>query len=98
MNRHELPDASLHFTRHAEQRLMQRGLSEAAVDACLVQIGVVPGTANLGFLYVTDVLTEDLALILFDQAQLAEGGQLEDPAAFVGRLNKLMLGMMLSGG
>jgi len=39
----------------------------------------------------------DLALILFDQAQLAEGGQLEDPAAFVGRLNKLMLGMMLSG-
>jgi molecular chaperone HtpG len=41
---------------------------------------------------------EDLALILFDQAQLAEGGQLEDPAAFVGRLNKLMLGMMLSGG
>jgi molecular chaperone HtpG len=39
----------------------------------------------------------DLGLILFDQAQLAEGGQLEDPAAFVGRLNKLMLGMMLSG-
>ncbi len=41
---------------------------------------------------------EDLALILFDQAQLAEGGQLDDPAAFVGRLNKLMLGMMLAGG
>lgn len=40
----------------------------------------------------------DLGLVLFDQAQLAEGGQLEDPAAFVGRLNKLMLGMMLSGG
>lgn len=39
----------------------------------------------------------DLALILFDQAQLAEGGQLDDPAAFVGRLNKLMTGMMLSG-
>ena len=40
----------------------------------------------------------DLALILFDQAQLAEGGQLDDPAAFVGRLNKLMMNMMLSGG
>ncbi|NCA69078.1 MAG: molecular chaperone HtpG [Sphingobacteriia bacterium] len=40
----------------------------------------------------------DLVLILFDQAQLAEGGQLDDPAAFVGRLNKLMLGMMLAGG
>jgi molecular chaperone HtpG len=41
---------------------------------------------------------EDLGLILFDQAQLAEGGQLDDPAAFVGRLNKLMLGMLLAGG
>jgi molecular chaperone HtpG len=39
----------------------------------------------------------DLALILLDQAQLAEGGQLDDPAAFVGRLNKLMLGVLLSG-
>ncbi len=33
----------------------------------------------------------DLAKILLDQATLAEGGQLEDPAAFVQRLNKLML-------
>ncbi|QVL48514.1 MAG: molecular chaperone HtpG [Thiocapsa sp.] len=39
----------------------------------------------------------DLALILLDQAQLAEGGHLDDPAAFVGRLNKLMLGMLMSG-
>ena len=40
----------------------------------------------------------DLGLVLFDQAQLAEGGQLDDPAAFVGRLNKLMLNMMMAGG
>jgi molecular chaperone HtpG len=33
----------------------------------------------------------DLAKVLLDQATLAEGGQLEDPAAFVHRLNKLML-------
>lgn len=33
----------------------------------------------------------DLSKILFDQALLAEGGQLEDPAGFVHRLNKLML-------
>jgi molecular chaperone HtpG len=39
----------------------------------------------------------DLGLLLFDQAQLAEGGQLDDPAAFVGRLNKLMMSMMLAG-
>ncbi|MBE9540321.1 MAG: molecular chaperone HtpG [Proteobacteria bacterium] len=35
----------------------------------------------------------DLASVIFDQATLAEGGQLEDPAAFVTRLNKLLLEM-----
>jgi molecular chaperone HtpG len=33
----------------------------------------------------------DLAMILLDQAQLATGGQLEDPAAYTARLNKLLL-------
>jgi len=33
----------------------------------------------------------DLADILFDQAHLAEGGSLDDPAAYVGKLNKLLL-------
>ncbi|HVH26636.1 MAG TPA: molecular chaperone HtpG [Vicinamibacterales bacterium] len=33
----------------------------------------------------------DWSHILFDQATLAEGGQLEDPASFVKRLNELML-------
>jgi molecular chaperone HtpG len=35
----------------------------------------------------------DWSRILFDQAMLAEGGQLEDPASFVRRLNELMLAM-----
>ena len=35
----------------------------------------------------------DLTHILFDQAHLAEGGQLSDPASYVGRLNKLLLEM-----
>jgi molecular chaperone HtpG len=35
----------------------------------------------------------DWSLILFDQALLAEGGQLDDPASFVKRLNSLMLEM-----
>ena len=35
----------------------------------------------------------DWTNILFEQALLAEGGQLEDPATFVGRLNKLLLEM-----
>ena len=33
----------------------------------------------------------DLTRIIFDQANLAEGGQLEDPAAYVERLNSLLL-------
>jgi molecular chaperone HtpG len=35
---------------------------------------------------------DDLAHILFDQALLAEGGQLEDPAAYVKRVNALLIG------
>jgi len=39
---------------------------------------------------------DDWAAVLLDQALLAEGGQLDDPAAFVKRINQLMLEM--SGG
>jgi molecular chaperone HtpG len=35
---------------------------------------------------------DDLAHILFDQAVLAEGGHLEDPAAYVRRVNTLLVG------
>ncbi len=40
----------------------------------------------------------DWSQILFDQATLAEGGQLDDPASFVKRLNALMLSLAGSGG
>ena len=33
----------------------------------------------------------DWSLLLFEQALLSEGGQLEDPAGFVGRMNQLLL-------
>lgn len=33
----------------------------------------------------------DLAKVVFDQASLAEGGTLKDPAAYVNRLNKLLI-------
>ena len=39
----------------------------------------------------------DWSQILFDQATLAEGGQIEDPAAFVKRLNELMLALTGAG-
>jgi len=39
---------------------------------------------------------DDWSAVLLDQALLAEGGQLDDPATFVKRINALMLEM--SGG
>ena len=39
----------------------------------------------------------DWSRILFDQATLAEGGQLDDPASFVKRLNDLLLAMAGAG-
>jgi molecular chaperone HtpG len=36
---------------------------------------------------------DDWSAVLFDQALLAEGGQLDDPASFVKRMNQLMLEM-----
>jgi molecular chaperone HtpG len=36
---------------------------------------------------------DDWAALLFEQATLAEGGQLDDPAGFVKRINDLMLAL-----
>jgi len=33
----------------------------------------------------------DLAHVLYDQAMLAEGGELDDPATFVRRVNRLLV-------
>jgi molecular chaperone HtpG len=40
---------------------------------------------------------DDWSAVLFEQALLAEGGQLDDPATFVKRVNDLMLSMSLGG-
>jgi len=40
---------------------------------------------------------DDWAAVLFEQAVLAEGGQLDDPASFVRRINDLMLSLSLAG-
>ncbi len=34
---------------------------------------------------------DDLAQVIFDQALLADGGQLEDPAAYLKRVNELLM-------
>jgi len=40
-----------------------------------------------------DAAFDDLSVLLFEQATLADGGQLAEPAAFVQRLNRLLLTM-----
>jgi molecular chaperone HtpG len=40
-----------------------------------------------------DATFDDLTMLVFEQATLAEGSQLPDPAAFVQRLNRLLLAM-----
>ncbi len=37
---------------------------------------------------------KDLIMVIFDQAMLAEGGQLDEPASYVKRLNKLLLELL----
>jgi molecular chaperone HtpG len=52
-----------------------------------------PGHAIVRRIQPDDARLADWAGLLFDQALLAEGGQLEDPAGFVKRSNELMLSL-----
>jgi molecular chaperone HtpG len=51
-----------------------------------------PGHGMLQRMKGEGVPMDDWANLLFEQSMLAEGGQLEDPAGFVRRMNRLMLG------
>jgi molecular chaperone HtpG len=70
---------------------LARLLKQAGQDApkTLPTLEVNAGHALVKRL-VTDERFDDLAQILFDQALLAEGGQLDDPAAYVQRVNRLL--------
>ncbi|MFN9731501.1 MAG: molecular chaperone HtpG [Pseudomonadota bacterium] len=80
--------------RHDMAMHMQRLLKQAghAVDAGKPALEVNLGHALLRRLDAeTDqVRAGDLALVLLEQALLADGGQLEDPAAYVRRVNGLL--------
>jgi len=56
---------------------------------------VNPGHALVGMMkeQTDEARFSDWAQILFDQALLTEGGQLEDPAGFVQRLNSMLLAL-----
>lgn len=72
---------------HLARLLKQAGQSAPASRPILE---VNPEHALVKRLSADDARFDDLAQILFDQALLAEGGQLEDPAAYVARVTKLL--------
>ena len=72
-------------------RILKAAGQKAPQTAPIMEIN--PGHALVQRLRSDNSHFDDWASILFDQALLAEGGQLEDPASFVRRLNGLMLGL-----
>ncbi len=75
-------DVSAHLARMLKQagQTAPKSLPTLEVNAEHVLVKRLDGNAHF----------DDLAHILFDQALLAEGGQLEDPAAYVRRVNALL--------
>jgi molecular chaperone HtpG len=61
------------------------------VPAAAPILEINPGHALIARMKADDPHFADWASVLYDQALLAEGGQLEDPAGFVKRTNELML-------
>ena len=72
---------------HLARMLKQAGQS-APASAPILEVNT--GHALVKRLAGDDDHFDDLAHILFDQATLAEGGQLDNPAAYVARVNKLL--------
>jgi molecular chaperone HtpG len=75
-------DVSAHLARMLKQagQTAPKSMPTLEVNAEHVLVKKLDGNAHF----------DDLAHILFDQALLAEGGQLEDPAAYVRRVNALL--------
>ena len=80
-------DMALHM-----QRLLREAGHEVPVSAPVLEIN--PAHPLLRKIEnESDVArSEDLGILLLDEARLAAGDQLEDPAAFVARINRVLLG------
>ena len=72
-------------------RLLKASGQKAPVSKPILEIN--PRHPVVLRLKVEEKKFDDWAAVLFDQALLAEGGQLDDPASFVKRINQLMLEM-----
>jgi molecular chaperone HtpG len=73
---------------HLQRLLKAAGQKVAATPPILELNPQHPLVQRLQF---EEAKLADWAQLLFEQAQLAEGGQLDDPAAFVRRVNELLL-------
>ena len=75
------------------QQLMKSIGQEAPASKPILEIN--PEHALLKRLQADDAdpaRVEDYAALLFEQAMLAEGGSLDDPTAFIARMNRLLVG------
>ncbi len=75
------------------QQLMKSIGQEAPASKPILEIN--PEHALLKRLQAADAdpaRVEDYAALLFEQAMLAEGGSLDDPTAFIARMNRLLVG------
>ncbi len=84
------------MSRRLEKMLMQGGEKIARSKPILELNGDHPLVERLKEVNDPAVFA-DVVELLYGQAQLAEGGQLDDPGAFVKRLNRLVLGQAPSG-
>jgi molecular chaperone HtpG len=77
------------------QRLLKASGQEAPTSAPILELN--PHHALVQRLQAETAGLDDWANLLLDQAILAEGGALEDPAAFVRRVNTLLMAGMVHG-
>ena len=77
------------MSAHLARLLKQAGRDEMPTKPVLE---INPEHALVKRVAQDDAHADDLAQVVFDQALLAEGGQLDDPAAYVRRINTLLVG------
>ena len=86
--------ADVHDINANLARLLKASGQKAPVSQPILEIN--PKHPVVLRLKVEEKKFDDWTSVLFDQALLAEGGQLDDPASFVKRINQLMLEMSSS--
>ena len=75
------------------RRIMEAAGQDVPESKPILEINPAHTLAKLLDQEADEARFDDLAHIVLDQATLVEGGQLEDPTAFVSRLNKLLIEM-----